>query len=98
MWLANLLVQILGLLGFALLSIPAFYAAKYGKLLVDAEAARPVSGSGLAESFETALKALANHRDGWKAWKGWCLIWGTLSSIASYALATYVAYVGPAAT
>jgi hypothetical protein len=92
MWLENLVAQLLGLVGFVLLSIPAFHAAKYGKLLVKAEAAKPREGSVLEESHQKAVEALDKHRDLWTVGKSRCLRWGTVLSVASYGLASYVAY------
>lgn len=95
MWLGNLIVQLLGLAGFLLLAFPAFHVAKYGRLMVSAEAARPGPGGAGEKPYQTALKALQNHRDSWKPWKGWCLKWGTGLTILSYALAAYLAYNAP---
>lgn len=95
MWLANLSAQLLGLVAFGLLSIPAFHAAEYGKLLSKAEKARPSPGSPGRKAYQTALEALNRHREKWTRWKGFCLMAGTLLTVASFGLATYVAYSAP---
>jgi hypothetical protein len=97
MWVENLLVQLLGLAGFGLLAVPAFHAAKYGRLVIAARKNPPGEGDFGQEAYKTALKALQDHRDSWTAWKGYCLAGGTLVSIASYLVAVHVAWYSPAA-
>jgi hypothetical protein len=95
MWAGNLAAQLLGLAGFGLLAVPAFHAARYGKLLIIADAARPVEGAAGAEAFQAAVDGLKKHHDNWKPWKGWCLKGGAILTILSYGLAAYVAYYSP---
>jgi hypothetical protein len=94
-WGLNLTVQWLGLVGFVLLTIPAFHAAKYARLLGQAELAKPNAASAGQQAYDNAVSALHTHREKWTWWKSMCLQFGSLLSVASYAVAAYLAYFSP---
>ncbi len=75
--------NLLGLVGVALLAFPAFYAAKYGSLIVQVKNIDPVDVR-LKETHERAIKRLADHQGEWRPALSWCLRIGTLFAGASY--------------
>lgn len=79
----ELIATALGFAGFLALSVPAFYANKYARLLAQHSSLGPLTdGTGTAHTkAENSLKDL---RDSWTSWKSFCLIGGTILVILSY--------------
>jgi nicotinamide riboside transporter PnuC len=90
----NVGAQALGLLSVLLLAVPAFYAARYGKLLTNLYAAAG-SRQHAPEAFDEAARALTERRDSWTPRKAWCLRLGTMLAALSYLVALIAAVLAP---
>ncbi|WP_366653725.1 hypothetical protein [Fodinicurvata sp. EGI_FJ10296] len=78
----------LGLVGVILLSFPAIYAEKYGRLLGRLNKLDKQRFSDAeSEAHATALSALADHRDRWTRGKSLCLFAGLAMAVLSYFIA-----------
>lgn len=86
----NIAAQLLGLLSVSLLAIPALYVARYGKLLANLRSAAATRDLA-SEAYDIAASELANMRDSWTPFKGFCLRAGTVSAFLSYSFALVVA-------
>lgn len=93
-------VDILTFASIALLAIPAFHINRYARRAARLSALRFEPGFGvLSEVFVKAKRELEETRDGWKPWKAWLLMLGTIAGAlaALLSLADHVhSYMGSA--
>lgn len=83
----DLLINVAGLTGVALLAIPALYAEKYARLLSRLRSLGPIAGNpALVEAHQRALTSLEEHQKRWTRGLSFCLIAGTLFAALSYLL------------
>jgi hypothetical protein len=83
----DLAINLAGLIGVALLAVPALYASKYGRLVARLSALAPVSEDQEARvAHEAALDALKEHQGHWSRSMSVCLIAGTALGGLAYLL------------
>lgn len=80
----DIAAQLLGLVGVALLAVPAVYVAQYAALAAKLNKAKKNRGSGWDETVKTALSNLQAKRDGWNKWMTAALLGGIGAAGLSY--------------
>jgi hypothetical protein len=81
----DLWVNVLGLVGVALLSWPALYAARLARLAVKLRTMRPIDDTQDARDIHDRVKSdLEDLRAGWSDGLNFCLLAGTGLTVLSY--------------
>ena len=79
--------DVLALLSVAALSIPAWYANRYGYLLIKMKLKSLRLGAPEFQAqYDGLVQELQELRDGWKPWKGWCFYIGTAPGLLAAAI------------
>ena len=90
----DLLINATGFAGIICLSVPAWYANKYGRLIARLLASRvPYLDSEMQDLQKQAAESLEELRDQWTIWKSNLLIAGTLLTMGSYGLGVLKAFL-----
>lgn len=92
----DLCVNLAGLIGIALLSWPALYAAKLARLAMRLQAMSPLDDSPRAQTaHENAKAELERQRAGWGPGLNFCLLAGTGVTALSYAIGILKYFIYP---
>jgi hypothetical protein len=92
----DLWVNATGLLGVALLSWPALYAAKLGRLAAKLRKLPPIDATQRAREIHDQVKRdLEEQRAGWSDGLNFCLLAGTGLTVLSYVIAIVEYFVAP---
>jgi hypothetical protein len=91
----NILIDVFGVLGVALLSVPIWHANKYAMLAARlSKIPTQYSDSDIETRRAQVQKNLQTLRDSWKPWKANCLKAGTVLAAGSYLLSLAVKTFG----
>ena len=87
----NILVDVFGVLGLALLSVPILHANKYAMLAARlSKLSIDFGDADIAKRQAKVQENLKSLRDSWKPWKANCLKAGTALAVGSYLLSIVV--------
>lgn len=92
----DLYVNLLGLIGFALLSWPSFYAARLATLAARLERLGPIVDTPRAQDIhDKAKKEVEKQRAAWGPGLSFCLVAGTGATAISFLLGVIKFFVSP---
>lgn len=81
------LADALALLSAVALSIPAWYANRYGRLVFKMNLKNLRLGEPEFQAqYDELVRQMQELRDGWKPWKAWCFWIGTAAGVLAAAM------------